>query len=264
MSVHLLLVKDPVMNVKTQCTRKTLYRVGLVLCGLLICSAVPAQEPTPFDNRSDDVDEVIDRTPERDAGDAAPESALDYVQDAAEVVQEMQNDSDLRWLLEKSHGIFVIPDYGAAALVIGAAGGEGVLIPRENGRWGNPGLYRVGSLSAGLQVGVVAGTIAFVLLNEASLESFKAARRVSFSADAGLVIADWSNRAREPIDRSVDLVVWTDTEGLLAELSLGIDTVTWNNEDNADYYGIDVEPAEVFSGRVDNPNSRLLQQALNR
>jgi len=252
------------MNVKARRTRTTLQRAGLVLCALLLCSGARAQEPTPFDNRSDEVDEVIDRTPERDPGDVAPESALEYVQEAAEVVQEMQNDSDLRRLLEESHGVFVIPDYGAAALVIGAAGGDAVLIPREDGRWGNPGLYRVGGLSAGLQAGVVAGTVAFVLLNEASLESFKKERRLSFNADAGLVLADWSARAREPIDRSVDLVVWTDTEGLLAELSLGLDTVSWNNEDNADYYGVDVEPADVFSGRVDNPHSGLLQQALNR
>lgn len=226
-------------------------------------------EPTPFENRDEDVDQVIDRTPE-DAPDFAEEEGADtdlareQVAEAAEILAEMQEESDLRALLEEAHGVFVVPDYATAALIVGAGGGEGVLFTRTEGSWGNPGFYDVGSLSAGLQAGVAAGAIATILMTPESVEVFKSDTNFALTAEAGFSIVDWSARARTEIDEGSDAIVWTDTEGLFADLAIGFNNVTWDEEENKDYYGQEVTAPAVINDEVADPHQDLLQQALKQ
>jgi lipid-binding SYLF domain-containing protein len=250
---------------------------GLVACtaGLAALLAMPAvsfaqevePEPTPFENRADEVDRIINRTPEDDPDFAADpgvetDSAQERVAEAATILGEMREESDLRPLLEDAHGVFVVPDYATAALIVGAAGGEGVLFTRTDGDWGNPGFYDVGSLSAGLQAGVAAGAIAMVLLTPESVEVFKSNTNFALTAEAGFSIVDWSARARAQIDEGSDVVVWSDTEGLFAELAIGINSVTWDEEENENYYGQQVTAEAIIDDEVADPHQELLQQAL--
>lgn len=224
-------------------------------------------EPTPFENRSEDVDRIIDRTPEDDpdfAEDAGvdTDTAQDQVAEAAEILKGMEEQSDLRPLVEEAHGVFVVPDYATAALIVGAAGGEGILFTRTDGSWGNPGFYDVGSLSAGLQAGVAAGAIAMILMTPEAVEVFKSETNFGLTAEAGFSIVDWSARARTEIDEGSDVIVWTDTEGLFAELAIGINNVTWDEEENEKYYGQQVTAPAVIDDEVADPHQEMLQHAL--
>lgn len=186
----------------------------------------------------------------------------EQVRESAKVLQDMRKNDDLRALLDEAQGVFVIPDYGTAALVIGAAGGEGVLLSKQDGEWARPSFYDVGSLSAGLQAGVAAGSVAMLLMSEAALDTFRQDSALSLTADAGLSIVDWSAQARGELGEPKDIVVWTDTEGLFAGLALGINNITWDDEDSAQYYGQITSPQAILAGEVQNPNRDLLEQAL--
>ncbi|MCW8195802.1 lipid-binding SYLF domain-containing protein [Proteobacteria bacterium 005FR1] len=224
------------------------------------------QEPTPFEHRDEDVDQVIDRPPENDEEAAVADNdavetdtTRDDVAEAVVVLSNMQEDADLRQLLEEAQGVFVVPEYATAALIIGAGGGEGVLFTRKESGWGNPGLYDVGSLSAGLQVGVAAGSIAMILLTPESLEVFMSDTNFALTAEAGFSIVDWSARARTQIDEGSDVVLWTDTEGFFAELSVGFSNITWDEEENEDFYGETVTARAVIADQVANPHREVLQ-----
>lgn len=232
-----------------------------------ILAQEPEREPTPFENRADEVDRIINPRPEdhpdfaTDAG-VDTKSAQEQASEAAKIIGKMQEEADLRPLLEDAHGLFVVPDYATAALIVGAAGGQGVLFTRTDGSWGNPAFFDVGSLSAGLQAGVAAGAIATLLLTPASVEVFASDTNFGLSLEAGFSIVDWSARARTDIDEGSDIVVWTDTEGLFADLAIGFNNVTWDEAENKSYYGREVTAQAVINDEVADPHREVLRQAL--
>jgi lipid-binding SYLF domain-containing protein len=174
----------------------------------------------------------------------------------------MQQDADMRQLLDRAKGVFIVPDYAVGALIVGASGGEGVLLKREEGEWSNPVFYDIGSISAGLQAGAAAGSIAMVLLSENAMEAFQNETNFGFTADAGYSIVNWSERARADVGMGTDAVVWTDTEGLFGELSIGVTGVTPDEDEIAEYYNQEASPQEILAGDIENPHEDKLQQAL--
>ncbi|MCW8193833.1 lipid-binding SYLF domain-containing protein [Proteobacteria bacterium 005FR1] len=184
------------------------------------------------------------------------------VVEAATVIEEMQQDADLRQLLDEARGVFIIPDYALAALVVGASGGEGVLLAKVDGAWSNPAFYDIGGISAGFQAGVSAGDIAMILMSEDAVTSFLGDNQFALNADAGFSIVDWAARARGQIGRGEDIVLWSDTEGLLAEISIGVNDINFDEEETAEYYGEEASATAVLAGEVTNPHPELLQQAL--
>lgn len=181
------------------------------------------------------------------------------LQEAIQVVQQMQSDAEVNKLLQQAKGIFVVPDYATAALIIGGSGGEGVLIPKTNNEWGHPAFYDIGSASLGAQAGVAAGSIAMILMNDKALQSFNQQNNFSLDAKAGLSIVDWSARAQAQAGTG-DIVVWTDTEGLFGEVSIGVSDINWDDEENTAFYGEEVTAEQILSGNIPSANKQELGQ----
>lgn len=186
---------------------------------------------------------------------------MEDVNESVTVLNQMQQDPDMRKLLDKAKGVFIVPDYAAASLIVGGSGGEGVLLTRTDNEWSNPVFYDIGSISAGLQAGAAAGSMAWVLMNDNAVDSFKKENNFSLTADAGFSIINWSARARGDVSDN-DVIVWTDTEGLLGELSVGVTDVNLDDEENQEYYGQEVTAQAILSGEVKNPHQEEIQQAL--
>ena len=143
--------------------------------------------------------------PSSDAGDkaargggSAKSSTLEpiasmLVNDAVAVVRRMQSDSRVAGLIQDARGIFVMPNYVRAAVGVGGAGGAGVLLlRRDDGSWSDPAFFHVGAISAGLQVGVEAGPVAFLLNNQKAVNQFMKQTNFALNADAGLTVINWA------------------------------------------------------------------------
>jgi len=188
---------------------------------------------------------------------------VEDVEEAAGVLRAMEQNADMKRLLDDAKGVFLVPDYATAALIIGGAGGEGVLLKKQtDGQWSNPVFYNIGSLSGGLQAGAAAGSIAMVLMSDQALDSFQDETSFGLTADAGYSIVNWSDRNRAEIGLGTDVVMWTDTDGLFGDLSVGVTGITPDDDEMAEYYGQKVQPDAVFAGEVENPHEQMLQQAL--
>lgn len=122
--------------------------------------------------------------------------ANEHVNSAIRVVHQMQATPEMKSLLQRAKGVFVVPKYGEAALGVGARGGAGVLLVRNGNTWSNPAFYNMGGITAGLQAGAEAGAIAFVLNDQKALNSFMQNNKFSLGADAGLTLVDWSTGRR--------------------------------------------------------------------
>ena len=189
------------------------------------------------------------------------QDAMTHVNKAIQVVQQMQATPEMRALLQRSKGVFVVPDYGNAALGIGAKGGAGVLLVRNGDTWSNPAFYNYGGVSIGAQAGAEAGAIAFVLNDQKAMNSFMQNNKFSLNANAGLTVVDWSKEGAGAAGWG-DITAWSDTEGLFGGAALSVSDVDYDEDETSGYYGRQVAARDVLSGKVNNPQAAALRQAL--
>jgi lipid-binding SYLF domain-containing protein len=190
------------------------------------------------------------------------QDANSHVDKAIRVMHKMESDPTLRTALQQAQGVFVVPDYGRAALGVGARGGAGVLLTKRGGKWAEPAFYTLGGVSAGAQAGVEGGSIAMILNNQKALNSFKQNNNFSLNADAGLTVLAWSGKAQGSVGKG-DVTMWSDTKGLLGDIAVSVTDVNFDEAETGAYYGQKISSAkDVIEGRVKNPHAAILQRAL--
>lgn len=191
----------------------------------------------------------------------AQANAMQHINDAAAVVKRMENEPGMNKLLQQAKGVFIVPEYGRAALGVGGSGGAGVLLAKNNGTWGNPVFYNIGGISIGAQAGAEAGPIAMVLTNDKAVNSFRQQNNFSLSADAGLTIVDWSKVAQGNAGTG-DIVAWSGTKGLFGSAAIGVQDIRFSQDQTSAYYRREVAANDVISGKVQNPHADVLKEAL--
>jgi lipid-binding SYLF domain-containing protein len=189
------------------------------------------------------------------------QDAVQHVNKALEVVRKMEGDPNVKSLLKSAKGVFVVPDYGRAALVVGGQGGAGVLLVHRGGKWTGPAFYNMGGMSLGAQAGISAGQIAMILMDDKALASFGTNNKFSLNADAGLTIVNYSARAHGTAGRG-DIVMWSDTEGAFANLSVSVTDVNYDENETRAYYDRTVDPKSVVAGDVASQKADKLLKAL--
>lgn len=206
--------------------------------------------------------------PAREAGTPGTErqqremrKATEHIGKAVEVVRQMQATPDMRAQLQRARGVFVVPDYGQAALGVGARGGAGVLLVRTGDSWGSPAFYNFGGISAGLQAGVEAGAIALVLNDQKAINSFMRNNKFALNADAGLTLVNWSKQGMGSAGWG-NITVWSDTEGLFGGVAVAVDDIDYDEDETSAYYGRQVAARDVLGGKVRNPHADTLRQAV--
>jgi lipid-binding SYLF domain-containing protein len=187
--------------------------------------------------------------------------ATEHVNKAVQVVHRMEANSEMRALLQRAKGVFVVPKYGEAALGVGARGGAGVLLSRNGNTWSNPAFYNMGGITAGLQAGAQAGAIAFVLNDQKAINSFSQNNKFSLGADADLTLVDWSKKGAGSAGWG-NFTAWSDTEGLFGGAAINITDIDYDEDETAGYYNRQVAARDVLSGKVRNPHADMLRQAL--
>lgn len=193
---------------------------------------------------------------------ASPQRAdvMQQVAQARNVVRQMQKDPDLAGLMEKAKGIFVVPDFGRAAAVVGVRGGTGMLITQDNGAWSSPAFYNMGGISVGAQLGASGGSIAFLLMDDKAVNQFMEQNSFSLNADAGLSIIDYSANAQASWGKG-DIIMWSDTEGAFAGVEISATDIMWDGQANRAYYGKKVVPADVLMNANADTNVKSLDKA---
>ena len=184
------------------------------------------------------------------------------VNEAVGVVQKMQNDPQLKQLMQQAKGIYIVPNFGRGALVVGARGGEGVMLMHQDDTWAGPAFYNMGGISIGAQVGGSAGEIAFLLMSDNAVNNFLSENAFSLNAGAGLTIVNYSANKQASWGKG-DIILWTDTEGAYAGATVSATDINWDEDSNRQYYNSQqVSPTDVLKGQVTNASAEPLKNAL--
>jgi len=141
--------------------------------------------------------------------------------------------------LKDAHGIVVFPGAFKGAFIVGAEGGNGVLLSRnKTGEWSYPAFYTMGSGSFGLQVGAQASEIILVLRSPEAVKAVidhqgKLGGDIQFTV--GMMGA--GIQGDTTTNFGADIVGFAHGEGLFAGFSVEGAVLARRNDLNEAYYG---------------------------
>lgn len=196
------------------------------------------------------------------ADDATDAKAL--VEKARLTVDSFMADSNmggLRDSVKKARGVLVMPQALRAAFIVGARGGSGVLVTRdEQGKtWRGPAFYGLGGASFGFQAGADAAEVIILAMTERGVTqmlttSVKIGGDVSVAA--GPVGAGVSGGTA---GLSVDLLVFSRAKGLYGGFSVDGGVIAPKDDLNQAYYGKPFTPTDILvKGVAKNAGARPL------
>lgn len=195
------------------------------------------------------------------ANSANQSDAQALVNEAAQMVKTMQDDPELAKALKKAKGLYLVPDFGRGAAIVGARGGAGLVTVREDGKWSDPAFYDFGAISFGPQVGGSGGQVAFLLMSQGAVDAFKSGNKFSLNADAGLSIVNYSANSQASWGKG-DIFMWSNTSGAYVGATISVTDINWDDDNNRQYYGRDVDMTKILNGSVSNAAARPLKASL--
>ena len=176
-------------------------------------------------------------------------------------------DQGMTWLhehLKDAKGILIIPQMLKAAFILGASGGSGVLLVRDDSTrmWSEPAFYNIGSVSLGLQIGASAAEVVMLLMTQKAVDALLTTR-IKLGGDVSAAIGPvGAGAAAKGI--TADIVSFARTKGAYIGLSVEGTVIDTADSKNSAYYGKQVIPADILIKReVSNPKSSGLCSALN-
>lgn len=170
-----------------------------------------------------------------------------------------------RDLLEKAHGVLIVPSLLKGAFVVGASGGSGVLLVRDpaTGSWSSPAFYTIGGASFGFQIGGQASEVVLLAMTDRGVNSFLETS-VKLGGEVGVAAGPVGMGASAATaNLSADIVSFSRSKGLYGGISLDGAVVAARDGMNRAYYGESVSPRDVLLTRsVTSPQGAALAEAL--
>jgi lipid-binding SYLF domain-containing protein len=188
-------------------------------------------------------------------------SAQQLVNQAVKVVKKMESDKQLAGLMKKAKGLFIVPEFGRGAVIVGGRGGAGLVTVRQNGKWSDPAFYDFGGVSLGPQIGASGGAVVFLLMDQTAVDAFKSGNKFSLNAGAGLSIVNYSGGSQASWGKG-DIVMWTDTSGAYVGATASVTDINWSDSNNRAYYGKKTDMTQILNGAVTNASANELTSAL--
>lgn len=225
----------------------------------LLLALASTQAPLPVQAQAPSNGEAAGRSKQSNPGQTSAQAPL--IHSATAAVKLMQADPKLRALMAQAKGIFIVPEYTQGGLVLGGRGGQGLLMAQKDRMWVGPVMYTYGGVTVGAQIGGESGEVAMLLMTDKAIDSFMKKNKFSLSAGAGLTVASYDANAEKQAGRG-DVVVWMHTGGAYANLSVGVNDVSFDPEANRSLYKQDVNPGDVLGGKVSTPLAMPLQKQL--
>ncbi len=153
-----------------------------------------------------------------------------------------------RRLVKRAKGVFIAPELLKAAFVVGASGGSGLLLVREEraGRWQGPAFYTLGGASFGLQIGAEASEMVVLAMTERGVTAMLQPS-VKLGAEVNLAVGPVGAGVEAATENlSADLLVFSRSKGLYGGVSLQGAVLAIRHEWNRAYYGRSVTPTDIL------------------
>ncbi|KAJ3204213.1 SH3 domain-containing YSC84-like protein 1 [Entophlyctis luteolus] len=169
-------------------------------------------------------------------------------------------------IIANAKGVAVLTILKAGFIWSGRAGAGLVVARLPDGRWSAPSAIAAGGAGVGAQIGAECTDSVFILNADGAVRAFSHGGNVSFGANLSV--------AAGPVGRSAEgagtvgnlapIYAYSKTKGLFAGISFEGLLIITRKETNARFYGPNVTPADLLSGKIEPPvEAECLFRALN-
>jgi lipid-binding SYLF domain-containing protein len=142
-------------------------------------------------------------------------------------------------------------------------GGKGVVVARTRNGWSGPSAIGTGGAGFGFQIGAEVTEFVMILNTDAAVQAFSRDVNVTLGGDISVAVGPVGRHAAAAITPVAAIYTYSRTQGLFAGVSLEGTVIGTRNDANAAYYGRQVTPDEILSGKVaPPPGARRLLQVL--
>ena len=146
-------------------------------------------------------------------------------------------------LLERAHGVAVIPSLVRGGFFIGGRRGRGVLSVRTvDGQWSNPAFVTLTGGNLGLQFGAEWADVVLVFANEQSVKNM-ASGKFTMGGDATAVAGPLGKRATAAITAKAEVYIYTRSRGLYAGAAFEGARLAVDGDGNKAFYSGDEHQA---------------------
>ena len=184
-----------------------------------------------------------------------------------DIIRHEKDYGRLRAMLKQCAGVLIVPQYLKAGLVWGGAGGNGILLSRdENNNWSAPAFYDLGAASIGLQIGVSSSEVVMVIMNERGVRAI-ISNEVKLGADLSVAAGPIGSRGETATTGNLvaDIYSYARSRGLFAGVSLEGGLIKPAVEENNDFYGKDVKVEDLVIKRTAGADKAMdLRKTLQR
>ncbi|MBA4393110.1 MAG: hypothetical protein C0407_06120 [Desulfobacca sp.] len=181
--------------------------------------------------------------------------------------QHFQADKQMDWLhqnLKTAKGILLVPNLIKVGFFLGGAGGEAVLIARDEktGEWSEPVFYTLGHVSFGLQLGGEKQEVLMLVRTERALTSMQA-MDFKLGGDTSMAIGPIGGGFSGSV--KTDIVSFSYSKGVFAGVAFEGAILKFNSKANKKYYGREVNSKDILVLKtIRQPLSEKLQEALRK
>jgi len=146
-------------------------------------------------------------------------------------------------LLERAHGIAVIPSLVRGGFFVGGRRGRGVLSVRApDGQWSNPAFITLTGGNLGLQFGAEWADVVLVFANEQSVKNM-ASGKFTMGGDATAIAGPIGKRATAAITAKAEVYIYTRSRGLYAGAAFEGTRLAVDGDGNKAFYSGDEHQA---------------------
>jgi lipid-binding SYLF domain-containing protein len=173
---------------------------------------------------------------------------------------------DMNWFrqhLASAKAVFILPRNLRGGFIIGAEGGTGVMLARDDrtGKWSYPAFYTMTSVSFGLQAGAETSEIILLIMTDSGIDSVLS---TSFKLGADATIAAGPVGAGA-MTATVDVVAFSKSRGAYGGVSITGAMIKSDDEWNRAYYGQYIRPVDIMiTGKVKNPGAERLMKIIQK
>jgi SH3 domain-containing YSC84-like protein 1 len=194
-----------------------------------------------------------------------PQALVDRARLSVENVLKDPNFAAAKARLRNARGVLVVPQLIKAGFFVGGEGGYGVLLARDaQGRWSHPAFVSMAGASFGIQIGVEAKEVLFIVLTEKGMSSLLSPQ-AKLGADASVSVGTVGAGVEAATTGSpaTDIVAFSKSQGLFGGAALEGSVIQPKADFNQAYYGRAATPRQILIDRtVANAGADGLRRAL--
>lgn len=190
---------------------------------------------------------------------AEAQRVVDRAEIALQNFQAAPNMGYFRQQVQKAKGVLVLPDRVKGGLILGGAGGNGVLLERTGESWSHPVFYSLASLTFGLQIGAEVAEVVLMIMTDRGMQAMYTTE-FKLGADVSVAAGPTGAGAQAA---TVDVLAYSRSKGGFAGVTIEGAVLSPHDALNSAYYGTNVRPVEIIrQGAVSNPGADRLRNTM--